>query len=125
MGRYYSGDIEGKFWFGVQSSTAADRFGSEHFEPNYVSYYFDERHLPHIRNELKYIEDVIGKKNMKLLDKFFNDTNGYNDEIMEEYKKGLSKIWNDHKANYADYRLGKKIKDCIEKNGECSFEAEL
>jgi len=23
MGRYYSGDIEGKFWFAVQSSTDA------------------------------------------------------------------------------------------------------
>lgn len=24
MGRYYNGDIEGKFWFGVQSSNDAD-----------------------------------------------------------------------------------------------------
>ena len=28
MGRYYNGDIEGKFWFAVQSSDCADRFGS-------------------------------------------------------------------------------------------------
>jgi hypothetical protein len=28
MGRYYTGDIEGKFAFAVQSSDAADRFGS-------------------------------------------------------------------------------------------------
>ena len=27
MGRYYNGDIEGKFWFGVQSSDDADFFG--------------------------------------------------------------------------------------------------
>ena len=27
MGRYYTGDIEGKFWFGIQSSNSADRFG--------------------------------------------------------------------------------------------------
>ena len=27
MGRYYNGDIEGKFMFAVQSSTSADRFG--------------------------------------------------------------------------------------------------
>jgi hypothetical protein len=27
MGRYYSGSIRGKFWFGLQSSSAADRFG--------------------------------------------------------------------------------------------------
>ena len=29
MGRYYHGDIEGKFWFAVQSSQDADFFGSE------------------------------------------------------------------------------------------------
>ena len=42
MGRYYSGDIEGKFWFTVQSSNAADRFGSIGYEPSYLEYYFDE-----------------------------------------------------------------------------------
>jgi hypothetical protein len=41
MGRYYSGDIEGKFMFATQSSTAADRFGSSYYEPNHVNYYFD------------------------------------------------------------------------------------
>ena len=38
MGRYYDGDINGKFMFAVQSSSAADRFGSEghnnYLEPN-------------------------------------------------------------------------------------------
>ena len=29
MGRYYSGDIEGKFWFAIQSSDDADYFGVE------------------------------------------------------------------------------------------------
>jgi hypothetical protein len=29
MGRYYHGDIEGKFWFAVQSSNDADFFGCE------------------------------------------------------------------------------------------------
>ena len=32
MGRYYSGDIEGKFWFGVQSSTDGEFFGAEEQE---------------------------------------------------------------------------------------------
>ena len=46
MGRYYSGDIEGKFWFGVQSSNAADRFGAEGFRPEELCYYFDkDEHL--------------------------------------------------------------------------------
>ena len=44
MGRYYSGDIDGKFMFATQSSYAADRFGSEGYT-NYVQYYFDEQHL--------------------------------------------------------------------------------
>ena len=29
MGRYYNGDIEGKFWVAVQPSNAADQFGVE------------------------------------------------------------------------------------------------
>jgi hypothetical protein len=28
MGRYYNGDVEGKFWLGVQPSDAAERFGA-------------------------------------------------------------------------------------------------
>ena len=28
MGRYYSGDIEGKFWFGIQPSNDAEQFGA-------------------------------------------------------------------------------------------------
>lgn len=28
MGRYYWGDINGKFWFGIQSSTDAENFGA-------------------------------------------------------------------------------------------------
>jgi hypothetical protein len=32
MGRYYYGDIEGKFWFGVQSSFDADNLGVKHTE---------------------------------------------------------------------------------------------
>ena len=51
MGRYYDGDINGKFMFAVQSSSAADRFGSEGHN-NYLEYYFDEEHLPTIKEEL-------------------------------------------------------------------------
>jgi len=29
MGRYYRGDIEGKFWFGVQDSRDAEHFGGK------------------------------------------------------------------------------------------------
>ena len=41
MGRYYGGDIEGKFWFGVQSSSDADHFGIEG-QASELNYYFDK-----------------------------------------------------------------------------------
>ena len=41
MGRYYNGDIEGKFWFAVQSSDDADFFGVEGYSA-YLNYYFDK-----------------------------------------------------------------------------------
>lgn len=40
MGRYYTGDIEGKFGFGCQASDAADQFGSHGEQPTELHYYF-------------------------------------------------------------------------------------
>lgn len=123
MGRYYSGDIEGKFWFGVQSSNAADRFGSIGYEPSYLEYYFNEEHLPKVQKELKKIEDVVSLEKIKKLDEFFNKINGYNNHILEEH--GILSIWNEHKSDYADYKLGKQIEKCLLENKECNFQAEL
>jgi len=61
MGRYYSGDIEGKFAFGVQSSTAANRFGKCYMDPGYVEYYYEKEDLPELIEELKYISAKFGK----------------------------------------------------------------
>ena len=123
MGRYYSGDIEGKFWFAVQSSNAADRFGSIGYEPGYLEYYFDEDNLPEVQQELKNIEEIISLENIKKLDDFFNNSEGYNDEILK--KHNILDIWNKYKSDYADYILGKKIEKCLLENKECSFQAEL
>jgi hypothetical protein len=115
MGRYYSGDIEGKFMFAVQSSTAADRFGSVHYETNYVEYYFDEDQLDEIKAELEKL-----KPNYDKVEKFFETRQAYNDEELKE--NNIDEI---ELSDYADYVLGKKILDCILKNGECNFTAEL
>ena len=48
MGRYYHGDIDGKFWVAVQSSTDADFFGVEG-EATHVNYYFHEGHLDKVK----------------------------------------------------------------------------
>lgn len=124
MGRYITGDIERKLWFGVQSSAAADRFGVTGCEPSYLEYYFDkDDDLENVQEELKNIEDSIGIENIKKLDDFFEKVNGYNNDIFKEH--GVSEIYNEHKENYADYKLGKDIEKCLIEKGDCSFQAEL
>ena len=125
MGRYYTGDIEGKFWFAVQSSTDASFFGADSYEPNYVNYYFEkDEHLEMVENGIKECEDVLGK-NLKTLDKFFSDNNGYNDDMIVEQtnikKENIGRLlkW------YARLRLGIKIRDYLKDHDECNFEAEL
>ncbi len=41
MGRYYQGDIEGKFWFGCQKSTDAEFFGARE-EQDFINYCVDD-----------------------------------------------------------------------------------
>ena len=117
MGRYYFGDIEGKFMFAVQSSDAADRFGSLGQRPDIIEYYFSDEHLPIINEELEKLKDAHEK-----VTKFFESigNGGYNDEMAAEY--GLTK---QDLSDYADYNLGKNIKDYVEENGDCYFTAEL
>jgi len=126
MGRYYDGDINGKFWFGVQESNAADRFGVVGCEPNYIYYYFQEDDLEDVQAELKRIETAMGKY-LPLLEIWYNDVDDIRKDLtIERYLgmpdgqelRGLIK-------EYADYILGKKIEQSIIENGECSFDAEL
>ena len=119
MGRYYSGDIEGKFWFAVQSSNAADRFGQQGYEPNFIQYHFEEEDLEAVETEIKAIEEELGDK-LKVIEKFFENNNGYNDNMLAE--AGITK---EELSEYADLGLGIKIRDCIKENGACSFDAEL
>ena len=132
MGRYYNGDIDGKFWFAVQSSDAADRFGVTGTAPNYIEYYFDkEDDLEEVEAELKQIKENIGEELFEKLDKFFEKNNGYNediltkaigfeDEIMKNHELDISQIL----SEYADHDLGTEIRNCLVENGSCSFEAE-
>jgi len=119
MGRYYSGDIEGKFWFALQSSNAADRFGVTGQQPDELQYFFTEDDLEAVEEEIKNIEDSLGEKK-QTIDKFFEENNGYTDENLIEI--GISR---DDLSDYADLGLGIKIRDQIKEFGECSFTAEL
>ena len=118
MGRYYTGDIEGKFWFALQSSDAADRFGVTGDEPSYITYYFAEDNLDDVEKEIKNIEESLGDK-LQAIENFFKDSNGYNDDMLKE--AGITK---EELSDYADLGLGKQIRDCIKETGQCCFEAE-
>jgi len=113
MGRFYYGDIEGKFWFAVQSSEAPSRFGGT-IE---LSYSFNEDDIEDVKEVLFNIKKDI---NVPLLDKFFKNHQGYSEEDLAVV--GLTA--NDVKE-YADYILGKQILEYLEENGECNFWGEL
>jgi len=122
MGRYYSGDIEGKFWFGVQASTDADFFGVNGNEPNYIEYYFDKDNLEDIKKGIRICREKLGD-NKEKLDKFFEANFSYNNTILKEHI-GVSNPQNLLEW-YARLELGERILKCVEEQGECSFTAEL
>ena len=124
MGRYYNGDIEGKFWFAVQSSTDADHFGVVGSEPSEVNYYFDESNLPDIKKGIKKCVDELGEYKVKL-DTIFDKVGGYSNEmIAKELGIGIENIGK-LLENYARLELGEKILKCVETTGQCDFDAEL
>jgi hypothetical protein len=133
MGRYYHGDIEGKFWFAVQSSGDADHFGvtgnfSKDF-PEMLEYHFDENDLDKIEEGLSMCNKNLGV-NQERLNQFFKDNNGYNNDMIIEYFKEKFDIEIKNKDVqkmlewYARKDLGLKILECVKKTGDCVFEAE-
>jgi len=128
MGRYYTGDIEGKFAFGVQSSNAADRFGVIGQTPNFIEYYYNEDDLEKLQEELKNIEDAFGEHKTALktyfdLYKTQDDAPLSFDSYIQE--GSLPELTDNQLSEYYDYVLGRKILDCIKETGSCTFDAEL
>tara|TARA_R100000458_G_scaffold17138_1_gene14857 strand:+ start:442 stop:828 length:387 start_codon:yes stop_codon:yes gene_type:complete len=128
MGRYYHGDIEGKFWFGIQSSTDAEFFGAEGYRPNELNYYFSEEDLKKVTHKIKICEKELGK-DLGRLAKFFKEHHMYNDDRLmkhwiDEYDDYSFDV-KDKLEWYARHILGVKIRKCIEDFGSCSFTAEL
>ncbi len=141
MGRYYNGDIKGKFWFAVQSSNDADFFGVQGYEPGELRYSYTKDEIPKI-------QEGIQKCNEKLVDykeklnKFFEEHKVYNDVELAD-SLGLSEL-NEKKNRsdgseyiignpkvkellewYARLDLGEKILACVLVKGECNFTAEI
>lgn len=123
MGRYYWGDIEGKFWFAVQPSYAADQFGYEGIYNEHegtLEYHFKEEHAFAVRKQLRFLKETLGDY-IEKFENFFKANSGYNDDMLKDQIDARAKYM---LPLYADYLLGLKIKKAIKKYGECYFEAE-
>ena len=137
MGRYYSGDIEGKFWFAVQDSRDASHFGGTESpivdeESNEVvgsHYLFTKEDLPDIQDALDRCLAGLGD-NKEKLDQFFEGCVAYNDEQVAEHlgiegeEKEVKTLTLAMLMLYARLGLGEKIKACVEENGQCEFDAD-
>jgi hypothetical protein len=138
MGRYYWGDIEGKFWFGVQSSDDADFFGGERTEPTAINYSYTEDDIKDIQDGITNCEAALGEYQTKLA-VFFSPSGegyaGYTDAMLAKYlgiemKEGTNWDARDGKINellewYARLELGKQILKSVKDTGQCCFEAEI
>lgn len=125
MGRYYKGDIEGKFWFGIQNSDDASFFGGTQLEPTTITYNFDEIDLPDIIKGIEKCKKELGE-NKEKLDAFFSEggkgSNGYNDEMLKD--EGFTDV--DYLLEwYARLELGEKILKCVKEKKFCEFDAEI
>ena len=137
MGRYYYGDIEGKFWFGVQDSTDASFFGGEEEEvydtdedgnTDYdtemgMSYSFFPQHEGDLKDGIRECEDNLGSWLPKL-EEFFERAQGYNDEILAQAIGADTSDVREMLAWYARLELGRQILKCLQETGQCCFTAD-
>lgn len=125
MGRYYNGDIEGKFWFGIQSSADGEFFGAT---PDYSIIDYIVEDIKKVNKGLKKCKEKLGDK-LEKLDNFFKELeekkSGYNHSMVakavdiDKLEVEFYLTW------YARYKLGKQIKDCIDEQGSCFYSAEM
>ena len=117
MGRYYHGDIEGKFWFGVQPSDDPAFFGMQE-STDVIQYHIDDSQIDKIKEGIRICKIPL-KGNIRKLNNFFKKDSGYNNTTLEEANiNPILLVW------YARLILGKKILKCVEENGSCWLEAE-
>jgi len=132
MGRYYSGDIEGKFWFGVQTSDDANYFGGVEVEIEdeesedvlSMDYFFTTEDMEDINAGIKECENNLGVFKEKI-DEYLENKAGYNDVLMANDLGVTVKELGGHLEQYARLKLGNQIKECVERTGKCDFTADL
>ena len=131
MGRNYWGDIEGKFWFGIQSSDDPFYFKEpcsieedEDGEETSLVYSFDETDVEVLEEVIDEIVNELGDSKEKL-DRFLDLRDSSGDDLISKETGILASDIKPILTLYARMKLGNQILDCIRKNGQCIFECEL
>ena len=96
MGRHYDGDIEGKFWFAVQSSDDGEYFGAiditeentdSDYHDGFVDYVIYFSDIDRVKAGIDLCKRQL-RGNYSILNEFFLSNKGYNDEmIIKHYQK--------------------------------------
>ena len=120
MGRYYSGDIEGKFMFGVQPSYAPERFYAVDLGGDglygVTEYVVGYKYRHNVKKEV----EAIDKGSLERVNKMFNENDMYNDNTMKVYG-----VTENDLSEYADHGLGMQILEHFkEKKCDCHIYAE-
>ena len=121
MGRYYNGDIDGKFWFAVQPSNAGERFGAKEISPYYIEYEIDREDS--YKDIVKELEGIESNSAIKKIEAMFKEKDTYNNDSLKKIGVTESDM-----NDYADYELGKQIKNWFDDNPDrdvLSFQAEV
>ena len=130
MGRFYNGDISGKWAFAVQSSETPKRFGGEETTIEYGICNNDA-----FQEAMKKIKTSLGES-IKIFDEFFAKKSSYNNEKLVEFFQEKGTNYTDNISmvdieyllpNYVDYQFGLKVAKYFEESGEeyCSIVSEL
>jgi len=125
VGRYYSGDIEGKMWFAVQESNDADNFGVIGEPSNDLYYYFNKDNIRGINKELAKCREAIGKDNLEIMDRYHKKHRTESHQAVDDLKSKIGDTeYKKLEEYYARIELGEQILACIRDNDECSFSVE-
>lgn len=123
MGRFYSGDIEGKFWFGIQASDDGEFFG---MVPNtsFIDYYVDDADMDIIEQGLKKCKTQL-RGHLTKMNKFFNGKHSYSEKHLSEVLNVNEEATHDLLVWYARLELGKQIHEQVLRDGSCYMSAEM
>ena len=108
MGRYYSGDINGKFMFSIQPSDAGERFGATEMYPNYIDYSVNRNQYENIVKEL---DIILKSSSVDKVNKMFKEHDSYNDKTMKKFN-----VTDGDLRQYADYKLGRQMIEWFDEN---------